>query len=1139
MNYDDSVLEKDTVIDGGTAEYKGSAPTKPGTTQYTYAFSGWDKDLVNVHSSFSAKAQFEKATNSYAITFKNYDGTVLQTGDVKYGDTPSYNGLTPTKPTDSDYSYDFSGWSPTIVSVTKSATYTAQYQSVALVKDFEITGDKTENRLSATIDETSEIESSLKNASGDSVKFKNFMTTKPLGKWNALSVGGYFYNVTALNSLASIEMTFVGSLTIDYGWTGDQFPIKGQAINSGTPYQFDGTKPTYLRVNATGSEATQIESINIKYSSITSEDKYYCTPGIEFTLSASGDSYSVSKYTGSIEAETIDIPSMHDGLPVKAIANGVFASRYIAHPAGAYFAPLKMKAVNMPKSIISIGDNAFEYCSSLETIVFPSGLVSIGSSCFYKAKIQNVFIPKALAKIGDRAFRGCLYKTIEVEAGNPTYSVIGNCLIKTNDKALVCGTNEAIIPTDGSVTSIYGYAFEGASPKKGGFIISSAITKIYAYAFNKSTAAVHCEAASKPADWSDIWDKTDNFSSASTETTLTITWGSLGPTFSGPLSGYVNLEGNVIITGYDGSSSDVVVPESIDGKKVVDFGDVFTKNVTITSLTINCDVTSLSSGCFSGCTALTSVTLPDGLLKIPSKAFMGCKKLTSVNIPEHVTEIGEYAFNGCTSLEEMLLPISVLQISQYAFSGCTSLSSIALPKALTSIGQHAFEGCSKIASLSFPATLETIDGYAFSECSSLESVVLKGVLETIGSYAFNECVGMKTLEIGGGDVRILGYAFFDCKKLASVTLADGLAFIGNYAFCKCGFSSIKLPDSLKAVGSGAFGECASLTSVVVPESVTSIGTYAFTACVSLKEITLPSALSGVLPEGTFRGCTSLASFTVPNGITEIGYGTFEGCSKLSSVTLSENLTKIGRRAFINCLALPFIMIPDGVTEIGAFAFQGCSSLKYVSLPATLTSINSSTTTFGDLSTGFIVCVRGASISSQVLNYLGKATVLFNAVSPVSEGDFRGFLNLDGEVTLYSYKGSSSAVTIPEEIDGLSVVSLEKTFYKNTTIKKVTIADNVITIGAEAFYGCTNLSTLILGAGVVTIDSTAFNGCTSLAQAEVIYYKGTPTQWKSVGYTAFAPTVAYYQENEPTKNPDDDGNYYWHFDAEGNPALWSY
>lgn len=72
-------------------------------------------------------AKWEYTIPTCTATFKNYDGTTLQTVTVNKGSTPSYTGSTPTKASTAEYSYAFSGWSPAVGAITANTTYTAQF----------------------------------------------------------------------------------------------------------------------------------------------------------------------------------------------------------------------------------------------------------------------------------------------------------------------------------------------------------------------------------------------------------------------------------------------------------------------------------------------------------------------------------------------------------------------------------------------------------------------------------------------------------------------------------------------------------------------------------------------------------------------------------------------------------------------------------------------------------------------------------------------------------------------------------------------------------------------------------------------------------------------------------------------------
>lgn len=75
----------------------------------------------------NGKKVYTVTREKYTITFTNEDGTVLQSTEVAYGETPTYNGETPTKESDAEFTYTFAGWDKGIASATEDAAYTATY----------------------------------------------------------------------------------------------------------------------------------------------------------------------------------------------------------------------------------------------------------------------------------------------------------------------------------------------------------------------------------------------------------------------------------------------------------------------------------------------------------------------------------------------------------------------------------------------------------------------------------------------------------------------------------------------------------------------------------------------------------------------------------------------------------------------------------------------------------------------------------------------------------------------------------------------------------------------------------------------------------------------------------------------------
>ena len=127
-NWDGSVLLSEQVDYGTVPAYSGT-PTRPGDAENTYSFAGWEPVISAVTGNAEYTAQYTATINTYTVTWKNWDDSVLEIDEeVEYGATPEYNGGTPYRPADAQCTYSFKGWAPQVDTVTGDITYTAAYQ---------------------------------------------------------------------------------------------------------------------------------------------------------------------------------------------------------------------------------------------------------------------------------------------------------------------------------------------------------------------------------------------------------------------------------------------------------------------------------------------------------------------------------------------------------------------------------------------------------------------------------------------------------------------------------------------------------------------------------------------------------------------------------------------------------------------------------------------------------------------------------------------------------------------------------------------------------------------------------------------------------------------------------------------------
>ena len=485
---------------------------------------------------------------------------------------------------------------------------------------------------------------------------------------------------------------------------------------------------------------------------------------------------------------------------------------------------------------------------------------------------------------------------------------------------------------------------------------------------------------------------------------------------------------------------------------------------TVTYNGITYSVTSIGFYAFGDCSALTSVTIPNSVTSIGNNAFYYCQSLTSITIPNSVTSIGEEAFKYCESLTSITIPNSVTSIGDRAFRGCSSFPVVdnlryadtylveAVDKSLSTytikagtkwIGSYAFSSCYSLTSITIPNSVTSIGEGAFDYCSSLPVVDNVRYADTYLVEALDKSLSTYTIKVG---TKWIGSrAFDDCSSLTSLTIPNSVTSIGNYAFKGCSsLTSITIPNSVTSIGDYAFSYCSSLTSVTIPESVTYIGYYAFDYCSSLTSVTIPNSVTSI-GGYAFSYCSALTSVTIGSGVEFVGADAFYNCSALTKTNYtgdiagwcaiqwgnsSANPICYSENLFINDVEVKDLVIPDSVTSIGNYAFFGCSNL-----------------------------------SSVIWNAKNCADPSSNDYAPFYES----------RSTIASFIFGDSVEHIPAYL-----------CYGMSALTSITIPNSVTSIGNCAFSNCTGISRLSVPNSVTEIGSDAFYNM------PLVVYGGTAT-----------------------------------------------
>ena len=532
---------------------------------------------------------------------------------------------------------------------------------------------------------------------------------------------------------------------------------------------------------------------------------------------------------------------------------------------------------------------------------------------------------------------------------------------------------------------------------------------------------------------------------------------------------------------------------------------------------------------------------------------IGDNTITKVIIPEGVRSIGAYAFANLTALEEVVIPTTLKRIDIGAFEGCTNLRTVTGIENVKFININAFKDCDLRAEITLDSAV-AISDYAFANNEKLESMICPEQLKSIGAHAFDGCKKLKNVTMESEDMKLGKYAFANCTALTdikvnavviptgtfegavslkNVTLGKSVETISEYAFAGSGVTTFTVEDGNKVFkastdkkyltdvnGTTVLLGTPKLIYATLPETVTAIGAGAFSGNASLSWVTAPGVVS--IGSYAFAGCTSLSNVEV-GALTGLGIHAFEnsGLDKLPDIS---KLTFIPDYAFYGT-AITEVSVADGA-NVGAYAFSECKLLKTVVLGDNVTLGDSAFKLAQDKN--YAVYAYTDKENVYFFEFLSKLTSLtIGKNANIGENAFLGATSLTsvtlgegatiGKYAFYNAKSLenidlSKAVYIGDGafcsdrmyeysdpkmetpiLDGIYYVL----HYYNPKLKSVDLSSATY-IGLAAFGFCSELESVKLNPAITKIDINTFALCSKLTDINL-------ENVKEIGASAFNGT----------------------------------
>lgn len=573
------------LIKHGEKATKPVDPTRPGFTfeGWTYNGNPWVFYGYVVSEDMTLTANWEYI--DYTVTFKNDDGTVLETQTpVHYGDSVTYHGDIPVKPNPVDhYIYTFDGWDADLANITGDTVATAQYTAEYAPYTANFYDDE-DNLLYSTFVREGETASYVGETPIKADDNENKLQFQFSG-WDEISRTNDTINYKTHFEKCTMGIVFSENRVYQY---------TGTTQNVFIPAYWNGQAISVIGKRAF--EDTSIVSIDIPLGIVSIESNAFnhCDKLETLELPNSVRSLYGYAFRNCTSLTSVVLPET-----IEAIGSDTWE--------GVFYGCSSLNQISIPNSVNYICRHAFDGCSSLTSIILPESVDNVHSNSFASCTSLTSIDLSSVKEIGLSVFSGCR---------SLSSVTLSDELITIGASAFNGCYNLEFITIPKKVERIGSNAFAGCDK-----------------------LSILVESSYRPIDWDINWNG---------DTFVVWGYESI-ETYDGYTYGFGNVDGDDVayLISFDDSKESFELPSTVDGHAVIGMKtNIFKFNETLKRVVIPNFLEVIPNQIFWYCSNIEEVVMPERVTSIGNGAFFHCIQLRQIVIPEGTTSFGTDVFSG-------------------------------------------------------------------------------------------------------------------------------------------------------------------------------------------------------------------------------------------------------------------------------------------------------------------------------------------------------------------------------------------------------------------------------------------------------------------------------------------------------------